>query len=80
MGTERVDPVSLAPPLFTSTSTDASDASKLRPSDWNRVTGLLTTLFGGADANGSLMVKNASGNGAAWTATPSVTSLTLVTP
>jgi trimeric autotransporter adhesin len=91
--------MSLTPALFTSAAADGPDATKLRPSNWNRVTGLLTTLLGGADATGSLFVKNGGGDGAGWlapgaagtvfggtgttpafTATPSVTSLTLSTP
>jgi hypothetical protein len=91
--------MSLTPPLFHSAAADGTDTTLFRPSDWNRVSDLLTTLLGGADATGSLFVKNSGGDGAGWlapgaagtvvvgtgatpafSATPTLTSLTLSTP
>lgn len=48
----------LTPALFTSAKPDGTDPTKLQPSFWNRVTALLSSLFDGADANGSLLYRN----------------------
>jgi hypothetical protein len=59
--------MSLTPPLFTSAVADGGDATKLRPSNWNRVTGLLTALLGTAEPDGALLFRDTgAANGASW--------------
>jgi len=59
--------VSLTPALFTSAASDSADATKLRPSNWNRVVSLLNTLLDTSAATGGLMQRDSSAaNGASW--------------
>jgi hypothetical protein len=59
--------MSLTPPLFTSGYADGSDATKFRPSDLNRITGLLTSMLGTSGATGGLLFRDsASSNGFSW--------------
>lgn len=67
--------MSLTPTLFTSLKPDGADTTKLRPSNWNAVTALLTRLLDGADAVGSIFTRDASVNGAGWTTSPTLTGL-----
>jgi hypothetical protein len=48
----------LTPGLFTSAKPDGTDASKLQPSNWNRVTALLNSLWNGADTHGSVLYRD----------------------
>jgi hypothetical protein len=67
--------MTLTPTLFTSLKPDGADTTKLRPSNWNAVTALLTRLLDGADAVGSLFTRDASVNGAGWLADVAVGSV-----
>jgi hypothetical protein len=50
----------LTPALFTSAKPDGTDATKLQPSYWNRVTALLNSLLNGGDAHGSVLYRDTS--------------------
>jgi len=60
--------MSLTPALFQSAKPDGTDTSKLRPSNWNRVVTLINSLLDGADAAGSLLLRDPTDvtDGAAW--------------
>jgi hypothetical protein len=62
--------MSLTPALFTSPKADGTDPSKLRPSNWNRIVAILSSLFDGADASGSILLRDATDatDGASWLA------------
>jgi hypothetical protein len=62
--------MSLTPALFTSPKADGTDPSKLRPSNWNRLVAILSSLFDGADASGSILLRDATDatDGASWLA------------
>ena len=70
-----MDAVSLTPALFTSAAADSPDTTVLRPSDWNRVSGLLGGVFSGVDADNALMpttlqTPGASDGAMLWAGTP----------
>ncbi len=70
--------MSLTPPLFTSAVADGPNASLFRPSDLNRITGLLTNLLGTSGATGGLLFRDSvSADGASWLA-PVATGSVLV--
>jgi hypothetical protein len=92
--------MTLTPALFTSSKADGTDPSKLRPSNWNRLVQILNGVLDGADATGSILLRDATdatdgaswlpdvaagsvlvsggvGAAPAWSATPTLTSLTL---
>lgn len=59
----------MIPTLFRSLKADKADATKVRPSAWNVVVDLVTALLGGADADGTVLTRNAaSTTGALWVA------------
>jgi hypothetical protein len=59
--------MSLTPPLFVSGKPDGPDVTKLRPSDWNAVSNLLTRVLGGAEPDGYYLIKDsASNDGVSW--------------
>jgi len=59
--------MSLTPPLFTSIYADGPDATKFRPSDLNRITGLLTAMFGTSNPTGALLFRDSgAANGFSW--------------
>ena len=56
----------LMPTLFTSPAAQR-DLTKFGPTHWNNVTGLLTRLLDGADADGLVLTRDSgSVNGASW--------------
>ena len=57
---------------FVSTKTDSSDTSLVRKTEWND-----EHLFAGGSANNLLMRDTGASDGAAWTASPSLTGATL---
>jgi len=60
--------MTLNPALFTTSAADGVDTTKLRPSNWNRLVQILTSLFDGADASGSILLRDATDvtDGALW--------------
>jgi hypothetical protein len=73
--------MALTPALFTSTRTDDTDPNLVQVSHWNRVTGLLSSLLNGSDTDGKVLVRDSTDvtKGATWTASPTLTTLTLTT-
>jgi hypothetical protein len=60
--------MTLTPALFTSARADGTDTTKLRPSNWNRVVAILNSILDGADATGSILLRDAADatDGATW--------------